>query len=69
LALSSDWAFMVSRDTAADYARGRAAGHADRFHQLATLVEQHDPRAAGTAAAHRAQDGPFAHLDARLAAR
>lgn len=35
LALSSDWAFMVSRDSAAGYARERLAGHVRRFCELA----------------------------------
>ena len=35
LALSSDWAFMVTKDSAADYARYRAQIHADRFSELA----------------------------------
>lgn len=35
LALSSDWAFMVSKDSAADYARRRARDHAARVEELA----------------------------------
>ena len=38
LTLSSDWAFMVTKDSAADYARRRAKVHADRFGELASLV-------------------------------
>jgi len=65
LASSSDWAFMISRDTAAGYARQRAAGHVARFTELADAI------AAGTAPAPlierlRALDGPFGHLDARF---
>lgn len=52
LALSSDWAFMVTKDSAADYARRRAAGHRARF---AALAAGH-----GTV-----NGGPFGHLDAR----
>ena len=39
LVLSSDWAFMVTRDQAAGYARDREAGHRARFHRLAALLE------------------------------
>ncbi|MBV9844419.1 MAG: glycoside hydrolase family 57 protein [Kutzneria sp.] len=66
LALSSDWAFMVSKDSAADYARGRAATHTERVHRLATLINAGDrARAADLAAELRRQDGPFGRLDAR----
>lgn len=34
LGLSSDWAFMITKDSAADYARGRATHHFDRLSQL-----------------------------------
>lgn len=52
LALSSDWAFMVTKDSAADYARRRAAGHRARF--------------AALAAGHgKLNGGPFGQLDAR----
>jgi len=58
LALSSDWAFMVSRDTAAGYARDRHAGHVRRFHQVADGMDTVDRlRRAG----HRV----VPHLDAR----
>ena len=64
LALSSDWAFMVSKDSAAAYARERAATHADHVDELARL------RADGrTATALRRvatwPAGPFGHIDAR----
>jgi len=68
LALSSDWAFMVTRDQAAGYARERATGHREAFHRLAELVERRDPGAAAEAARQRATDGPFGALDARLLA-
>ncbi|MEU4803626.1 glycoside hydrolase family 57 protein [Actinosynnema sp. NPDC023587] len=71
LALSSDWAFMVTKDSAADYARYRAKVHADRFAELAALLRRR--REYGHGQAHgraragelRAVDGPFGHLDAR----
>jgi 1,4-alpha-glucan branching enzyme len=67
LALSSDWAFMISHDTAAGYARDRAATHAARLHELADLLDAGD-RAGAAALADRlrAVDGPFGHLDARV---
>ncbi len=52
LALSSDWAFMVTKDSAAAYARGRAAGHHARLRAILHGAPG-DP-------------GPFHHLDARL---
>jgi 1,4-alpha-glucan branching enzyme len=66
LALSSDWAFMVSHDSAAAYARDRAAAHAGRVHALADLLDTGD-RAAARSLADRLRmvDGPFGHLDAR----
>lgn len=66
LALESDWAFMVTKDSAADYARRRAAVHTERFDALAGAVRRGD-RGQGEelAAAYRADDGPFGHLDAR----
>jgi 1,4-alpha-glucan branching enzyme len=63
LALSSDWAFMVTKDSAADYARYRAKVHAERFAELASLIRA--GRAAERAAQLRQVDGPFGHLDAR----
>ncbi|PRX49488.1 1,4-alpha-glucan branching enzyme [Prauserella shujinwangii] len=65
LALSSDWAFMVTKDSAADYARRRARVHTERFDELAALHRSGAPDAATVAARLRAQDGPFGHLDAR----
>jgi 1,4-alpha-glucan branching enzyme len=61
LVLSSDWAFMVSRDSAAGYARERHDGHVVRFHALADDIEG--------SGAHPgpSMDGALAsHLDARL---
>ena len=66
LALSSDWAFMVSHDSTPDYARRRAHGHAQAFHDLADALEDGDaPRAAQVAARLRAIDRPFPGFDAR----
>ena len=68
LALSSDWAFMVTRDQAADYAWRRADEHRAAFHRLAELVERRDPAAADGGRRQRATDGPFGDLDARTLA-
>ena len=52
---------MVSRDTAAGYARDRHAGHRARFHALPTLLEGRGPHPG------RSLDGALAsHLDARM---
>ena len=70
LALSSDWAFMVSKDSAADYARGRAWEHADRVRHVAGLLA--DGRfadAAGTVADLDRQDTLFGQLNAVALAR
>ncbi|WP_461022539.1 1,4-alpha-glucan branching protein domain-containing protein [Thalassiella azotivora] len=72
LALSSDWAFMVTRDSAADYAVRRAQEHRDLFHRLAELVAAGAGRRADAlaeAARQRRADGPFASLDARALVR
>jgi 1,4-alpha-glucan branching enzyme len=61
---SSDWAFMVSRDSAAGYAWQRARQHAERFTALADAIES-GTAADLLAARLRAVDGPFGHLDAR----
>jgi 1,4-alpha-glucan branching enzyme len=67
LALSSDWAFMVSKDSAAGYARGRHDRHHRDARALADLVERGDLTASVALAQRlRALDGPFGHLDARL---
>ena len=66
LALSSDWAFMIAKDSAASYARDRAAAHAARVHALADLLDAGDRAGADALAGQlRAVDGPFGHLDAR----
>jgi 1,4-alpha-glucan branching enzyme len=66
LALSSDWAFMVSKDSAAGYARERAAGHAARVEELAALLAAGRRRAAERRiASWGADDAVFGHLDAR----
>jgi 1,4-alpha-glucan branching enzyme len=70
LALSSDWAFMVSKDSAAHYARRRAAQHRDRVRELTDLLPAgRHAQAARRAAEFAAQDDLFGHLDARGLAR
>lgn len=66
LALSSDWAFMVTKDSAAHYARRRAAEHRDRVRELTDLLPAgRHAEAAARAAAFSAQDDVFGRLDAR----
>ncbi|NIH85002.1 1,4-alpha-glucan branching protein domain-containing protein [Amycolatopsis granulosa] len=64
MALSSDWAFMVTKDSAADYARRRAAVHTSRFDELAGWIGRGPVPAAVERWAR--QDNPFGQLDARL---
>jgi 1,4-alpha-glucan branching enzyme len=61
LVLSSDWAFMVSRDSAAGYARERHDAHVARFHALADAVE-----GAGTHPGQSVDEALASHLDGRL---
>lgn len=66
LALASDWAFMVTKDSAADYARRRARVHGERFDALARALRAGDRHPADALATRlRSEDGPFGHLDAR----
>ena len=66
LALSSDWAFMVSHDTAADYARSRFDGHARATGALAhALREGRLDDALQYAARDAERDHPFGALDSR----
>ncbi|MGW5052027.1 1,4-alpha-glucan branching protein domain-containing protein [Actinokineospora sp. NPDC004072] len=66
LALSSDWAFMVTKDSAADYARRRAKVHGERYAELASLLRSGAAeRARARAEQLRAEDGVFGALDAR----
>ena len=66
LTTASDWAFMITRQSAANYARDRARDHARAFHELADTIERGDA-AAATELARRSRfvDGPFGHLDVR----
>jgi 1,4-alpha-glucan branching enzyme len=66
LVMSSDWAFCVSKDSAAAYARERHATHVRRFTDLADAIEsRHEARATVAAQRFQAVDGLFGHLDAR----
>ncbi|MEJ2865501.1 1,4-alpha-glucan branching protein domain-containing protein [Actinomycetospora flava] len=70
LALSSDWAFMVTKDSAAHYARRRAAEHRDRVRELTDLLPAgRHAEAAARAATFAAQDDLFGRLDARALRR
>lgn len=65
LALSSDWAFMVSKDSAAGYARERHRGHHDAFTRLTR--DAASPAALRSALEqYRRIDRPLVGLDARL---
>jgi 1,4-alpha-glucan branching enzyme len=66
LVTASDWAFMVTKGSAAAFATDRVATHATRFHRLADLIESGDPSAARYAAGLRHVDGLLGHLDARV---
>lgn len=68
LTLASDWAFMVSHDSAADYAWSRHHDHFRSLNQLAdavTGVGWGGGLARDLAAEQLAVDGPFGHVDAR----
>ncbi|GAA2067320.1 glycoside hydrolase family 57 protein [Williamsia deligens] len=66
LGLASDWAFMVSKDTAADYARERAFTHSHAAREIGDAADRrHDQRAVALADAWRRADHPFGALDAR----
>src|SRR5206468_1841822 len=70
LALSSDWAFMVTKDSAAHYARHRAVQHRDRVRELTDLLPAgRHADAAARATAVAAQDDVFGLLDARALRR
>ncbi len=66
LTLASDWPFMISHDTAADYARQRFRGHAADFEALAALIDSGAVAQAYDLADRQSHtDGPFRHLDSR----
>lgn len=66
LAVASDWAFMVSKDTAADYARERAFTHAHAAREIADAADRgREDTARRLAEVWRRADGPFGALDAR----
>ena len=70
LALSSDWAFMVSHDTAASYARDRFDGHARSVSALVgALREGRWSDAHRLAERDGERDHPFGALDARAFVR
>ncbi len=66
LTVSSDWAFMVSKDTAAEYARDRAHKHAHALREIAEAVDAgRDDTALRLAHAWNRADNLFPALDAR----
>ncbi|MFR9800774.1 1,4-alpha-glucan branching protein domain-containing protein [Pseudonocardia sp. RS010] len=64
LALSSDWAFMVSTGSTVDYARERARRHAERVFALARLLDE-GRREQAIALVADWEPVPFGHVDAR----
>ncbi|WP_067658464.1 1,4-alpha-glucan branching protein domain-containing protein [Nocardia harenae] len=66
LTVSSDWAFMVSKDSAAGYARERAHRHAHAVREIAAAATAGQlAEADRLAAGWNAADGLFPALDAR----
>lgn len=71
LALSSDWAFMVTRRSAEQYALARERQHREAFHRLAARIEADGPTSSAArelAAELGRRDAVLGHLDARLLA-
>lgn len=69
-ALSSDWAFLVTRGQSVDYAHRRAAEHRRDVHTLAQLIEQDRRTEALAEAARQARaDRTFPELDVRTLSR
>ena len=66
LTVSSDWPFMVSKDSAADYARYRAHLHAHATREIAgALASGRREQAERLANGWNRADGLFGALDAR----
>ena len=66
LTLASDWAFMITKDSAAHYARGRSGDHLAATRDLIRLISSGNTTAAHACAIQQNQrDYPFGHLDAR----
>ncbi|MFM7146954.1 MAG: 1,4-alpha-glucan branching protein domain-containing protein, partial [Actinomycetales bacterium] len=67
LAQASDWAFMITKDSAAAYARDRIRGHREATVELAqAILDDDQARAAEVARTVAAIDAPFGHIDARV---
>jgi 1,4-alpha-glucan branching enzyme len=70
LAVSSDWAFMVSKDSAARYARDRAHLHAHAVREITeALTRGRTSRASELASGWNCADNLFPGLDARRLSR
>ncbi len=68
LALQSDWAFMISHESAQGYATDRHRQHHAAVSELAEIVERtgwDSSTAQRVSSEHRTTNGPFGHLDAR----
>jgi len=61
LGLASDWAFMITKDSAAEYARGRAAAH---FSRVAQLLQ--DAHHSSNVAAATQLDSRLPFMDSRI---
>jgi len=56
LTISSDWAFMITKDSAAEYARSRATQHAAQMRETLRTRKSSTPN----------NDRPFGYLDSRI---
>lgn len=66
MCVQSDWAFLISKDTAAGYARDRAHLHAHACREICTASDRGDEtEARRLASAWRRADGAFGGLDSR----
>ena len=66
LTLASDWAFMITKDSAAQYARRRSGDHLAATKDLIRLISSGNSAAARACAIQQQQrDYAFGHLDAR----
>ena len=66
LTLASDWAFMITKDSAAQYARRRSGDHLAGTKDLIRLISSGNTTAAHACAIQQQQrDYVFGHLDAR----
>lgn len=68
LALQSDWAFMVTKDSAAGYARSRHEHHHEQFNRIVSAIEKTGSLSEAASLVGSLPDGhdyPFGNLDGR----